>query len=168
MRLTSGRPKHKRSRERGAAAVEFALVLPFIVILMLGMLDYGYYFYVGVNATEAARAAAMQAVQTAQAQHSGAGIANCADASVANVVGPPNPSAPAAAATAYMTTNMNATIAGYTTTTVTCDAKPTNPSWKVYVQVDFPPASGFMHPGLPASAITGRVRYKTPFIIRSR
>jgi hypothetical protein len=46
MRLTSGRPKHKRAQQRGAAAIEFALSLTLLIPLIFGILDYGYYFYV--------------------------------------------------------------------------------------------------------------------------
>ncbi len=50
----------RRFLERGAAAIEFALVLPLLLMLVLGGLDWGYYFYVEqivVNATrEGARA----------------------------------------------------------------------------------------------------------------
>ena len=38
------------------AALELALSLTFLVPLMMGMLDFGYYFYIGTNAEEAARA----------------------------------------------------------------------------------------------------------------
>jgi Flp pilus assembly protein TadG len=44
----------KRS-ERGAAAVEFALVLPLLMLLLLGGIDWGYYFFVDQIVTNAAR-----------------------------------------------------------------------------------------------------------------
>ena len=44
----------KRLGQRGAVAVEFAFSLFFLVPLLLGMLDYGYYFWIGVNAVQAA------------------------------------------------------------------------------------------------------------------
>jgi Flp pilus assembly protein TadG len=34
-----------RARARGAAAVEFALILPLFCIILFGMIDYGWYFY---------------------------------------------------------------------------------------------------------------------------
>lgn len=34
----------RRRRERGAAAVEFALVVPLMISLMLGIIEFGYYF----------------------------------------------------------------------------------------------------------------------------
>jgi len=39
----------------GAAAVEFALVLPLLMLLLLGGLDWGYYFFVAQVTTNAAR-----------------------------------------------------------------------------------------------------------------
>jgi Flp pilus assembly protein TadG len=39
----------------GAAAVEFALVLPLLMLLVLGGLDWGYYFFVAQVTTNAAR-----------------------------------------------------------------------------------------------------------------
>jgi Flp pilus assembly protein TadG len=42
-------------RQRGAVAVEFALVLPLLLLLVLGGIDYGYYFFVSEIAANAAR-----------------------------------------------------------------------------------------------------------------
>jgi Flp pilus assembly protein TadG len=48
-------PRRKRRRQRGAAAVEFALVLPVFLLLVLGTIDFGYYFFVSEIVTNAAR-----------------------------------------------------------------------------------------------------------------
>lgn len=45
----------KRSKRRGAVAVEFALVLPLLLLALLGILDYGWYFYCSLNLTNAVR-----------------------------------------------------------------------------------------------------------------
>jgi Flp pilus assembly protein TadG len=45
----------KRKRERGVAAVEFALILPVFLALVLGAIDFGYFFYVTEVVTNAAR-----------------------------------------------------------------------------------------------------------------
>ena len=45
-------------RERGAAAVEFALVLPLLVVLLMGIIDFGLYFYDDLAVSHAARDAA--------------------------------------------------------------------------------------------------------------
>ena len=52
----------RRQRSRGVAALELALSLTFLVPLLMGMLDFGYYFYIGTNAEEAARAGVREAV----------------------------------------------------------------------------------------------------------
>jgi Flp pilus assembly protein TadG len=45
----------RSGRERGAAAVEFALVLPVLLLLVLGAIDWGWYFYLREVVTNAAR-----------------------------------------------------------------------------------------------------------------
>src|SRR6476659_612370 len=52
----------RRQRSRGVAALEFALSLTFLVPLLMGTLDFGYYFYIATNAQEAARAGVREAV----------------------------------------------------------------------------------------------------------
>lgn len=48
-------------RDRGAALVEFALILPILLILLLGIIDFGLYFYNDLQLTHAARDAARRA-----------------------------------------------------------------------------------------------------------
>jgi Flp pilus assembly protein TadG len=50
--------KVRSGRERGAAAVEFALVLPLLIILLMGIIDFGLYFYNDLAVSHAARDAA--------------------------------------------------------------------------------------------------------------
>jgi Flp pilus assembly protein TadG len=45
-------------RREGAAAVEFALVLPLLLVLLLGIIDFGLYYYNNLQLTHAARDAA--------------------------------------------------------------------------------------------------------------
>jgi Flp pilus assembly protein TadG len=45
----------RRDRQRGAAAVEFALVFPLFLALLMGTIDYGYYFFSDQIVTNAAR-----------------------------------------------------------------------------------------------------------------
>jgi Flp pilus assembly protein TadG len=47
--------KRPRDRQRGVAAVEFALVLPLLLTLVLGAIDWGWYFFVDQLVTNAAR-----------------------------------------------------------------------------------------------------------------
>jgi len=154
MRPNLWRTKTSRSRELGVAAIEFALLMPFIAVIVLALVDYGYYFYVGLNATEAARTAGVQASATAGALHGGAGPSGCGDASIALVTGAA-PAAPAKAAKDYMTAQMSSTIGGNTTATVGCGTAGSGGSAKtvfsVQVQVVFAPPSGTVHFGLPRS-----------------
>ena len=46
--------------ERGIALLEFALTFPVLLVLVLGMMEYGRYFYVAVSANNAAREGARQ------------------------------------------------------------------------------------------------------------
>lgn len=45
-------------REKGQSAVEFALVLPILIILLCGIIDFGWLFSCKISATNAAREAA--------------------------------------------------------------------------------------------------------------
>ncbi len=47
--------------ERGAAAVEFALIAPILLLLVLGMIQYGVYFWSAQGGSSAAREAARRA-----------------------------------------------------------------------------------------------------------
>jgi Flp pilus assembly protein TadG len=165
MRLMFGPKKStvNRSRQRGVAALEFALLLPILIMLSLCTLDYGYYFWVGINATEAARAASMTASSQAATKNAGAGITLCTDLTVPSVV-----TAAQTAATDYMKNNMNTTMQGYTTATVTCttQAPVVGIVWKTVVNVDFPPPSGVMHFGLPNSSTAGHILFPTKALYR--
>jgi Flp pilus assembly protein TadG len=50
--------KRLRTNDRGVAAVEFALVLPILLTVTLGAIDWGYYFFIDQMVTNAAREAA--------------------------------------------------------------------------------------------------------------
>ncbi len=58
MRLRPGRG----SRDLGAAAVEFALVVPILLLLVMGILDYGRFFFDSISLRQGAREGARQAV----------------------------------------------------------------------------------------------------------
>ena len=156
MRLIFGRLNPKRNRDRGVAAIEFALILPFIAVIVLALVDYGYYFYIGINATEAARAAGIQATAAAAALNGGTGPAGvpspCNDVNISNVTGPA-PAAPAKAAKDYMTAQVNSTIGNNTVATVACalTTSGSQTAFSIRVQVTFAPPSGTVHFGLPRS-----------------
>jgi Flp pilus assembly protein TadG len=52
----------RRRHEDGAAAVEFALVLPFFMFLVMGIIQYGFYFWTAETTNSAAREAARRVV----------------------------------------------------------------------------------------------------------
>jgi Flp pilus assembly protein TadG len=47
--------KLRRWRDRGAAAVEFALVLPLLVMILFGIMEFGYAFFIQAQVAGAAR-----------------------------------------------------------------------------------------------------------------
>jgi Flp pilus assembly protein TadG len=58
MHRNAKRIQAQSGRERGAAAVEFALVLPLLLVILLGIIDFGLYFYNDLQLTHVARDAA--------------------------------------------------------------------------------------------------------------
>ncbi len=52
----------KPRREGGAAAVEFALILPVLLVLIFGIIDYGLFFFDSIGLRQGSREAARQAV----------------------------------------------------------------------------------------------------------
>ncbi len=50
----------KRRSQRGTALVEVTLMVPWILFLFVGILDFGFYSYAAINTQNAARAAAIQ------------------------------------------------------------------------------------------------------------
>ena len=63
--LCLSRPR-REARDRGAAVVEFALVIPLLMALVLGIIDYGLWFNDSISVRQGAREAARKAaVQTA-------------------------------------------------------------------------------------------------------
>ena len=72
------------------AALELALSLTFLVPLLMAVLDFGYYFYIGTNAEDAARAGARALVN--------AGTAVCGTPGANTRWRPSRPSRPAAPA----------------------------------------------------------------------
>jgi Flp pilus assembly protein TadG len=133
----------KRSKSRGAVAVEFALSLFLLIPLLLGMLDYGYYFWVALHATEAAGAAARAA-----AQNMGT---NCASTTAAAV---------ATAVVNHEMAKTNLTSSSWSTLQNGNNCASFNPSWRVQVRVEFAPPASFMLPFMPTSGCAaGNTRF---------
>jgi hypothetical protein len=56
------RPGQRRGRDRGAAAVELALVMPVLFMLLMGIINYGLWFNDSLQLRQGVREAARQAV----------------------------------------------------------------------------------------------------------
>lgn len=54
----------RRHRSRGQSFVEFALILPVLLVLLAGAVDLGRVFYTNISVANAARAGALQAART--------------------------------------------------------------------------------------------------------
>ena len=72
-----GRPRHRRvPGERGAAAVEFALVVPLLLLLLFGIISYGFMLSLRQGLSQAAAEGARSAAVTlVEAQKQGAAVA---------------------------------------------------------------------------------------------
>ncbi len=54
---------HRKRGRRGGAMVEFALMMPWILFLFMGIYDFGFYAYAAICVQNAARAAAINSAQ---------------------------------------------------------------------------------------------------------
>ncbi|SRR6266700_2176619 len=86
---TSQPPARRRSRDsqRGAAAVEFALVLPLFLALLMGTIDYGYYFFSDQIVINAAREGARAGTLVPPASGAGAAVGAAGAAAAAYLTG---------------------------------------------------------------------------------
>jgi Flp pilus assembly protein TadG len=111
--------------ERGANVVEFALVLPLLMLMLLGLIDYGYYFFVELAVTNAAREGARVATTYPGACPNG-----------------PGQSAAQSAVSRYMTMVGQA---GNTQVNFQCsaDALTGDPDFTVQVTTLFPQVTGY-------------------------
>jgi Flp pilus assembly protein TadG len=79
-RAQQGRRQRRRAiRQEGAAAVEFALILPLFIVLLLGLIDFGHLFYVVNTMTNAAREGARRGAVKATPAFAGAAAEEAAN-----------------------------------------------------------------------------------------
>ena len=138
--------RRRRDKQRGTATIEMALSLIVVLLpLVLGMMDYGYYFFVSSTAAEAARVAARATSTSATPS-----CANVAAVTAAATAG-------RTAATAYMNTiglgGTSNLVVDITCGTVAGPPVLT-PFWTVTVKVSFPPAIGFIKSLMKQSTTT--------------
>jgi Flp pilus assembly protein TadG len=80
------RPRSKSAREAGAVAVEFALVLPIFMALVLGIAEFGRAFNIQVSLSEAAREASRySAIHCAEAGYTALSAKNAGVAAAPSV-----------------------------------------------------------------------------------
>jgi Flp pilus assembly protein TadG len=115
--------------------VEFALTVPLFLVLLLGALEYGYYFYVAVTAASAAREGARQCTLVS--------LGGCGACSPTNAL-------------TYMG---KIGLSNKTTATSTCTNTNGNILYNVKVTVDFPSLTGLstILAAMPKSSKTGYV-----------
>ena len=133
------------------AAIELALLVPMLAVLLMGMFDYGKYMWVAVAATQAAREGARELSRTSVGSCSATSLVNAAIATEQGTSG---------AARTYMN---QLGLQSATTVTATCLTSPVNPTWQVSLQVDFPPLIGYLTTAnlMPKGAgTTARVKAK--------
>ena len=118
MRFMSARWGTKRG-QRGASLLEFALTLPLFLVIIMGAMDYGYYLYVGVSATNAAREGARQCTLVS--------LGACGACNPTNAV-------------TYMS---GINLGSKTTATATCVNSTGQLLYTVKVKVDFPTLTKF-------------------------
>ncbi len=127
--------------QRGTAAVEFAILLPVLCALILGMIDYGYFFFLNSTAVNAAREGAR------------AGVVVTTTATAAQDVA-------VTVATNYLAAaNIDVGTSCLNCATVSAtydDSDPDDETIEVTVTIDpFTPLTGF----LPASAMPSRATH---------
>jgi Flp pilus assembly protein TadG len=147
------KPTKRRDAERGAAAVEFAIASMFLIPLLLGMLDVGTYFYIGLNVTEAQHLA----LATAASQT----VTDCsASATNAQKTAKNNAaSLGAAAVTTYLTNNGVFSLLTLSGATPSCSNTPINPTWTMTLVADYKAPFGKVMPWDKASPTSGYLRY---------
>jgi hypothetical protein len=156
MPSTERRPRRQRSR--GVAALELALSLTFLVPLLMGMLDFGYYFYIATNAEDAARAGVREAVRAGGTCALTGAATKLAGETPAVGTGTGCVGGAAFCAMNEPPLSMGG-VGGNTTVLLTCLTAPVNPTWTITVRVDFWPATTFCKWMMPASATAGKVQY---------
>ena len=121
-------------KQRGAVAIEMALVLPLFCLMLFGLIDYGYYFMVDLAATNAVREGARAATTIAGACPNGAATTEASNA-----------------ITTYLTNVGLASL--QKNISCNCNTIVTGPQFTCTLQLDFPRVTGYSLVPMPSSAM---------------
>jgi Flp pilus assembly protein TadG len=137
--------------ERGSSAVEMALIVPVMIGLLLGAIDYGRVFYSAMAVTHAATVGAQYGAQSVTQSLDNAGMISAASGAATDVSG--------FSATAGRSCFCWSASAGTETAMGTCTSTCTSPSVvRIYVTVStFGVFSTFVnYPGIPRTITINR------------
>ena len=137
----------RRRRSRGVAAIEFALILPLFCLLLFGMIDYGYWFFVDLAATNAVMLGARTATTFAGACANPTAIAQGTSAITSYLS-----SAGLSRLTAVVATDCTETTVTYTTPTGPSTV--TNPQFTFTLTLTVPQLSGYSLVPVPTTVTT--------------
>jgi Flp pilus assembly protein TadG len=126
----------------GSALIEAAAVLPILIVLLLGTMDFGRVFYTAMTVTHAARAGAQYGIQTSAKSSDSTGMQNAATVAASDVSGF------SAKATRYCKCWSGATETAMASCSSLCGG-----TVRIYVQVIGSATFSTMvnYPGIPAS-----------------
>ncbi len=132
---------------RGAAAIEFAIILLPFCLLLMGMIDYGWYFFVDLACTNAVR----EGARTATTYPGGC----------------PNAAAITAGQNAITNDLSGLLPASYSPSiTATCTTVNNSPQFLFQLTLTFPQLTGFSYVALPGGGYGGNVTVSTSATMR--
>jgi len=147
--MTRWRTRRRGSRrDRGAAAVEFAIVLTVLLLIIFAIIDFGRLLFVSQAVKSASREGARAAVVATGTQQRVYESALSSGGSAAGMAGATPPNAPAVTAT--VGAGLPITLTGSTSTTRVC---PTTGNSAVTVTVRVAPFRWFTPVGLIANSV---------------
>lgn len=138
----------RAGRRRGASAIEMALVLPLLALLVFGLLEYGWWFMIDLAATNAVREGARTATTIAGACPNGAAVAEGQ-----------------LAMSDYLTRAGLASV-GAASPSCTCATVATGPQFQCTLTIDFPRLVGFSLVPMPAGSVAGNTSVRAVATMR--
>jgi len=142
LRSTKALVKRLARSERGVSLVEFAIVLPLMIFMLMGLIEFGRYAFYSILAANAARAGVQYGAQSTGNMVDTTGITNAALADGQNL--------PSWNVTVKQLCSVGG-AAPATCATSNGSTPPTNTIYYVQVQVSGTYNSLLRYPGLPAS-----------------